>query len=95
MIDYAMSTRQENIRIAKAKLAKEIKNLDRVISEIVEAGTASATISAAGGSKSYTRIDLPKLEALRANLSRRYGQLVRSLQGVGPAGIRHVMTVRS
>ena len=79
----------------RADLAKKISELDRVIHEIAVSGTSSASISAGAGSKSYTRLDLDKLEALRSKYAERYSAICRALRaGSSPAGIRHVMTVR-
>lgn len=53
------------------KIMLKIQNLDAQISSIEETqfeiasnGYASASISSTGGSKSYTKLDLPKITAL-------------------------------
>lgn len=40
---------------------KAVQRLRRVIAEIEESGSASASISSGGGSRSYTRLDLAQL----------------------------------
>ncbi len=47
-----------------AKLSKERDALDAAILEL-ESGAQSATISTAGNSQSFTRVDLPKLQSRR------------------------------
>lgn len=43
-------------------LERDIEKLKRVRMEIAESGYASATMSSGGGSKSYTRTDLSKIQ---------------------------------
>ena len=78
------------------RLRYKIAALDRVIEEISTSGTASASLSAAGGSQSYTHADLTKLETLRAKYVARLEQVNMAL-ALYPnnTGIRHVVTVRS
>ena len=83
-----------NLLKNKARLVGWINEIDRVIHEIALNGTASATISAGGGSKSYTRLDLSTLRKLRTDYADQVSQISRRLQGVTPGGIRHIMTVR-
>lgn len=85
---------QDNLRANKARLLSWIGELDRVIRDISVKGTASASVSAGGGTQSYTRLDLSRLLALRADYAKRVMQIRRSLDGVPSTGIRHVMTVR-
>lgn len=84
-----------NLTANKTRLLGWIAEIDRAIHEIGLAGTASATVSSSGGSKSYSRIDIEKLEALRETYARRVSQINRALRSGTPAGIRHVLTVRS
>lgn len=73
-----------------------IAELDRVIFDVSTSGTASATLSAGGGSQSYTRADLSKLEALRGKYVARLDQINMALaMRPNMTGIRHVQTVRS
>ena len=59
-------------------------------------GTASASISSGGGSKSYTATDLDKLRTLRGVYAARIEQINMALSAhPNMTGIRHVMTVRS
>ena len=85
---------QENLLKNKARLLSWIGELDRVIRDISLKGTASASVSAGGGSQSYTRLDLSRLQELRAEYARRVMQIKRCLDGVPSTGIRRVMQVR-
>ena len=80
----------------KNRLLFWVAEIDRVIHEIATGGTASATISAGGGSKSYTAADLDKLRKLRGGYVARIEQINMALSArPNMTGIRHVMTVRS
>lgn len=87
-------SKQDNLRANKRRLLGWIKAIDQAVHEIALTGTASATISAGGGSKSYTRLDIDKLLSLRGEYAARVAQINRSLAGIVPGGVRHVMTVR-
>lgn len=89
-----MSSAKDNLKANKTKLIGWIKQIDQAIHDIALTGTASATISAAGGSKSYTRLDMDKLLSLRREYAGRVASINRKLTGIVPGGIRHVMTVR-
>lgn len=85
----------QNIKAKRAQLVRWIDEIDRAVHEIALTGTSSASVSAGGGSKSYSRIDLAKLTQLRAEYAQRVAQLNRALvASSSPAGIRRVMTVR-
>ena len=86
-------TRDRLIR-NRTRLLTWIGEIDRVVQDIATKGTASATISASGGSKSYTRIDLDSLHKLRTDYADRVAQINRRLAGVPSTGIRRIMTVR-
>lgn len=84
-----------NLVANKLRYQRWIGEIDRVIHEIALNGTASASISSSGGAKSYSRIDVEKLLAIRAEYVERMLRICRALRaGSSPAGIRHVMTVR-
>ena len=84
-----------NLVANKLRYQRWIGEIDRVIHEIATNGTASASISSSGGAKSYSRIDVEKLLAIRAEYVERLLRICRALRaGSSPAGIRHVMTVR-
>ena len=85
---------RNNLTKNRARLLAQISALDRVINEIAVNGTASATISAGGGSKSYTRLDLGTLQKLRTDYADRVTQITRRLAGIPSIGIRRIMTVR-
>ena len=73
-----------------------VSEIDRVCQEVATSGTASASLSAGGGSQSYTNADIDKLQALRSRYVSRLDAINAALAGRGNAsGIRHVMTVRS
>ena len=73
-----------------------IAEIDRVIQEIATSGTASATLSAGGGSQSYTRANLKDLRDLRAVYVSRVQSCDMALSAFpNNTGIRHVTTIRS
>lgn len=55
-----MSNRETILQAIKERRA-ERKAIKDVIAEIIRSGAASATLSNASGSKSYTRLSLPEL----------------------------------
>ena len=72
-----------------------IAEIDRCIHEIAISGTASASLSAAGGSQSYTHADLDKLRKLRGVYVSRVQEINMALAAFpNSTGIRHVQTVR-
>ena len=72
-----------------------IAEIDRCIHEIAISGTASASLSAGGGSQSYTRADLDKLRKLRGVYASRVQEINMALAAFpNSTGIRHVTTVR-
>jgi hypothetical protein len=88
-------TTKEKLLANKVKLGGRIAELDRVIHEIAVSGTASASLSAGSGSKSYTRLNLPDLQRLRSQYAERFGAICRALKaGSSPAGKRTVQIVR-
>lgn len=88
-------TGRDNIIANKKALLSKIAELDRCIHEIAVSGTASASLSAGGGSQSYTHADLEKLEKLRGRYAARVSALNMALSAYGNnTGIRHVITTR-
>ncbi len=72
-----------------------IAEIDRCIHGIAVSGTASASLSAGGGSQSYTRADLDKLRRLRGVYASRVQEINMALAAFpNNTGIRHVQTVR-
>ena len=72
-----------------------IAEIDRCIHEIAISGTASASLSAGGGSQSYTHADLDKLRKLRGVYVSRVQEINMALAAFpNSTGIRHVQTVR-
>lgn len=91
-----MTQARRNQLKQRNSLRYKIAALDRVIEEISTSGTASASLSAGGGSQSYTHADLTKLESLRAKYAARLEAINQALAMYGNAtGIRHVLTIRS
>lgn len=64
-----------------AECQHDIAELKRVRMELGISATASATVSGGTGSKSYTRLDLAKINELIATLSRELVQLRNLLAG--------------
>ena len=85
---------RDNLQKNKARLLAWINDIDRVVQDIAIKGTASASITASGGTKSYTRLDLEELRELRRDYAERVTQINRRLAGVPSTGIRRVMMVR-
>ena len=85
---------RQNLISNKARLLAWVNDIDRIMREIAVNGAASGSVSAGGGSQSYTRLDLDKLRKLRAEYAGRITQIQRRLAGVPSVGIRRVMTVR-
>lgn len=72
-----------------------IAEIDRCVHEIATSGTASASLSAGGGSQSYTHADIDKLVALRNRYAARVSQINMALAAwPNSTGIRHIQTVR-
>lgn len=91
-----MTKARENMLRNRAQLLYWISELDRCVQQIAVSGTASASLSAGGGSQSYTHQDLAALEALRGRYVSRLKIIDDALAGyVTATGIRHVVTVRN
>lgn len=88
-------SKQIRLARARAQIMTDVAAVDAAIRSIVLTGYASASISAAGGSKSYTRVDLNNLRALRVDLVNRLSAINSQLAGRGVLAIRHLVTVRS
>lgn len=77
-----MTTEQKRKTLARiAECQHEIGELKRVRFELATSGTASATVSGGTGSKSYTRLDLSKINELISALSKELMQLRNLLSG--------------
>ena len=87
-------TRREKLIRNKNLILWRISELDRCIFELGQSGTASASVSAGGGSQSYTHADLEKLEKLRGIYAGRIAAINDALRGGDGTGIRKVMTTR-
>ena len=69
----------KKIMLKIQNLDQQICELERTQFEIASNGYASASIGSSGGSKSYTKLDLPKITALISQLKnerRRYQLLL-------------------
>ena len=85
--------RKTLVRIAECQ--HDIAELKRVRMELATSGTASATVSGGTGSKSYTRLDLAKINGLIAELSRELAQY-RTMIATGNArGTNTIVTIYS
>jgi hypothetical protein len=85
-----------NLIANKNRLLFWVAEIDRCVHEIAVSGTASASLSAGGGSQSYTHADLEKLEKLRGRYVSRISQINMALSArPNDTGIRHVMTMRN
>lgn len=90
-----MSTAQTNRLKNKNRYLYWIAEIDRCIQEIATSGTASASLSAGGGSQSYTHADIDKLRKLRGVYVSRVQEINMALAAwPNNTGIRHVQTVR-
>lgn len=86
--------RLEKLLVRAQEIEHDICELRRVRMEIATSGTASASLSSGGGSKSYTRLDLTDISALLAELVRELKEIRRMLGGGGPFGISFVQFAR-
>lgn len=78
-----------------AECQHDIAELRRVRMEIARSGTASATLSGGTGSRSYTRLDIAKVNELLAGLTRELAQY-RTMIATGSArGTNTIVTVYS
>ena len=83
--DIMTITQQKKILIRIQQVESEITELKKVRQEIASNGYSSASISSAGGSKSYTRLDLDKITKAIITLQKELQQLNSMLQ-TGSAG---------
>lgn len=88
------SAHQAYLQANKRCYLIDIRAIDRVVREIATGGTASATLSAGGGSRSYSALDLDKLLTLRADYVARVSAINRALENASPAGKRTIRIVR-
>lgn len=56
-----------SVRVLVSKYRAIVKQIDETIREIAISGTATASLSAGGGSQSYTHADLDDLQKVRAS----------------------------
>ena len=91
-----MTIEQKRKTLARiAECQRDIAELKRVRMEIATSGTASATLSGGTGSRSYTRLDLRKISALIAELSRELTQYRTMIATGNPRGINTIATIYS
>lgn len=64
-------------------IEKEIEDLKAIRLKLASTEYKSATISSGGGSKSYTRMDMPQLESTISELMSELDQYRRMLFGYG------------
>ena len=90
-------TRNKKIALVneRNRILKDIAELDRTIAEIAKSGTSSASLSAGGGSKTYSRIDLASLRSQRMDFAERARAIARTLAGRSAIGIGFAQIRRS
>ena len=88
------SAQKKNLTANKRRYLADIATIDRVIREIAMGGTATATLSAGGASRSYSSIDVQKLLALRNDYASRVSAINRAIENSSPAGKRTIRIVR-
>ena len=91
-----MTRNQLEILLRKeAQLVADIDELDAVITDRTARGSASASLSSGGGSKSYTNWSVESLIKVREYKIKSLKSVRRSLAGGGGLpGVSSVMTVR-
>ena len=90
-----MTSARQNQLANKRQLLAWIKEIDRVCHDVAISGTASASLSAGGGSQSYTHADIDKLRKLRGVYASRVQEINMALAAwPNNTGIRHIQTVR-
>ena len=87
-------TKKQQLLAARTNLERQIRAVDKAMEEIAVSGTTSATLSAGGGSKSYTRLDIDKLQRFRDRLVDRLVAVRQALRGEAPGLPRHISIVR-
>lgn len=74
-------------------LENDIEELKRVRLELAKSGYASATLSSGGGSKSYTRLDISKVNELIGLMSKELEQCRNMIATGQPNGTNSIVTV--
>lgn len=77
------------LRQLLAEVKSEADQCQAAIAALVS-GAQSASISTAGGSRSFTRVDLDKLRAYAATVNRRYRSLLASAGLIRRRGTRRI-----
>lgn len=88
------SAQRKNLRANKSRYLSDIVTIDRVVREIAVGGTAQATLSAGGGARSYSALDIGKLLSLRSDYASRVSAINSALSGSSPSGKRTIRIVR-
>lgn len=73
-------TQQKKILKRIVEIENDISILKQCRVDIAKTGYASASISSGGGSKSYTRLDLPKITELIVELTNEMKSLRKALK---------------
>lgn len=78
--------------MTKKELAQKTLNaVNATILEVVQSGTASASLSSGSGSKTYNRLDLPSLNATKqALILELNGYANRGRRKIGISEVRYV-----
>ena len=95
MSDKVRATYSQRLKVKRYQLQRELDTLSATIAEIEASREKSVTISAGGGSKSATDIELQTLLDRRDEIEGRIASINRRLRGRSGVGIVHQMTVRS
>lgn len=90
--DTSDMSKREKILAEIARLKRELQLVQNSISDIVEKGVASVTVSTGDGSKSCTNLGLDILQSREKMLKKQIGVWQRKLEGKSAVKIVHRMT---
>lgn len=85
-------SRREKILAEIARLKRDLQLVQLSISDIVEKGVASVTVSTGDGSKSCTNLSLEVLQSREKMLKKQIAVWQRKLNGASAVKIIHRMT---
>ena len=90
--DTSDMSKREKILAEIARLKRELQLVQNSISDIVEKGVASVTVSTGDGNKSCTNLGLDILQSREKMLKKQIGVWQRKLEGKSAVKIVHRMT---
>ena len=73
----------------------DLAELQRARMKVALEGVASASLSSTGGSKSFTKIDLPQLQSLIDDLRKEFNELMDIYESGKRDGWKHIVQVWS